>query len=109
MKVLPAPRCVVAGGFGLVSRFARGACGAVVANFYLVTLGPAVAHLVSCRFDVVPVGGAGAAAVGCNDGPDDGCCDGYGGGHPGKRLLDVLYCFGECSVGGYKALDGRIF
>ena len=80
-----------------------------MANFYLVTMGRAVAHLVPCGFDVVPVGGAGAAVVGCNDGHDDGCCDGYGGGHPGKCLLDVLNCFGECGVGGYEALDGGIF
>ena len=80
-----------------------------MAHLNLVTVGPAVAHLVPCGFDVFPVVGAGAAAVGCTDGCDDRRCDEYGGGHPGERLLDVLYCFGECSVGGYKALDGRIF
>ena len=92
-----------------MSRFAGGASGAVVAHLYFVTVGPAVAHLVPSGFDVVPVGGAGVAAVRCNDGCDDGRCDGYGGGHPGKRLLDILNCFGECDVGGYKALDGGIF
>ena len=80
-----------------------------MANFYLVTVGPAVAHLVPCGFDFVPVEGAGAAAVGCNDECDDGRCDGYGGGHPCERLLDVLPCFGECGVGCYEALDGGFF
>ena len=80
-----------------------------MANLYLVTMGPAVAHLVPCGFDVVPVGGAWVAAVRCNDGRDDGRCTGYGGGHLGKHLLDVLNCFGECGVGGYEALDDGTF
>ena len=72
-----------------------------MADLDLVAVGPAVAHLVPCGFDVVPVGGAGASVVGCDDGRDDGRHDGYGGGgHSGKHLLDVLYCLGECGVGG---------
>ena len=55
-----------------MSRFARGACGAIVADLDLVAVGPAVAHLVPCGFDVDPVGGVGASAAGCDDGCDDG-------------------------------------
>ena len=87
-----------------MSRSAQGACGAVVANLYLVAAGPAVVYLVPCEFDVVPMGGTGAFAVGCNGGHDDGRHDGYSGGHLGERLLDVLYCLDECSVGGDEAL-----
>ncbi len=57
-------------------------------------VGPAVAPFVPCGFDVVPVGGVGVVVVGCDGGRDYGHCDGYGGGHPGERLLDVLYCSG---------------
>jgi hypothetical protein len=92
-----------------VSRFARGSCGAVVTNLYLVAVGPAVAFLVPCGFGVVPVGGAGVSAVGCNDGRDDGRHNSYGGGHSGECLLYVLNCLGECSIGGNEALDGGIF
>ena len=78
-------------------------------NLDLVAVGQAVVHLVPCGFDAVPVGGAGASAVGCDDGCDDGRQNGYGGGHPDKRLLDVLYCLGECGVDGDKALDDGFF
>ena len=65
-----------------------------MAHLNLVSVGPAVAPLVPCGFDVVPVGGAGAVVVGCDDGRDYGRCNGYGGGHPGECLLDVLDSFG---------------
>ena len=83
-----------------------------MANLYRVApVGPAVTHLVPCGFEVVPVGGVGASTVGCNDGHEGRHHDGYSVGHPGKHLLDVLYCHGEgeCGVDGNEALDGGIF
>ena len=64
-----------------------------MAHLNLVPVGPAVAPLVPCGFDVVSVGGAGAVVVRCDDGRDYGRCDGYGGGHSGECLLYILYCF----------------
>ena len=54
------------------------------------------------------MGGAGAGVVGCDAERDYGRRNGYGGGHPGERLLDILHCLGECGVGGNEALNGGI-
>ena len=80
-----------------------------MADLYLVAVGPAVSHLVPHWFDVVPVEGAGASAIRRDDGHDIGRCNGYGGVHPGKHLLNVLYGLGECGVGGNEAFDGEFF
>ncbi len=82
--------------------------GAVVANFDLVSMCPAVSNFVPCQFGDTPVGGANTGFY--QWGGRCCCMRGWysGSTHSCNVELDVSNGLDEHCVGGHKVLDGGV-
>jgi hypothetical protein len=99
---------VFPGHAGLMASLARQAGGAVVANFDLVSMCPAVPDFVPHWFGVTPVGGA---KTGLRQWGGRSCCmsSWYSGGvHSCNGELDVSNGLGEHCIGGHQVLNGGV-